>query len=294
MIHSLEVPAELIDHIYTFKKSGKCAIDEQLTTQVLDKVNFRQNDAFILTNGSQSVCVIIKYDFLHILKHPYPVAKNLKGENIEQSLFLDYLSDPEITMVAVTGRAGSGKTLLTVAIGYIKALSSEYKNGILIGRPPVSPSKKFQYGFVPGSLEEKMRLWMSVFYENLDKVKLLMEVSTKNQNAVKVTVSINELSLEHIKGITVDGTYIFIDEAEDLSLLELKSILTRVGHGSKIIIAGDEGQSTEKGCKNSISSLQQKIRDYNLSKDEQRQFAFIELKKSLRSKFTDTILRILG
>ena len=132
-----------------------------------------------------------------------------------------------------------------------------------------------------------MKPWMAVFYDNINKVRQYLGVSRENKFAIR------EVSLEYIKGLTFDSSLIVIDEAEDLTVQELKAVLTRVGKNSKIIVLGDIEQSTEKGCAETLPKIMSSFRSKKLNQKEQRMVATIHLVDSLRSEFVNLVLKVL-
>jgi len=160
--------------------------------------------------------------------------------NKEQTFSLDLLLDPTVQVVSLIGKAGSGKTLLAVAAG-LHQVMEENKQSIyrrLVISRPVQPMGR-DIGFLPGTLEEKMAPWLAPIQDNLqflmgnDKVTLDMYMESG-------TIELEALT--YIRGRSIANAYIIIDEAQNLSSHEMKTILTRVGEGTKIILTGDVEQ----------------------------------------------------
>jgi len=157
--------------------------------------------------------------------------------NKEQSFSLDLLLDPEVLVVSLVGKAGSGKTLLAVAAGLHQVMESEkhgqYKK-LMVSRP-VQPMGR-DIGFLPGTLEEKMLPWLAPIQDNL---QFLMgnDKTTLDMYIENGTIELEALS--YIRGRSIANAYIIIDEAQNLSNHEMKTILTRVGEGTKIVLTGD-------------------------------------------------------
>ena len=157
--------------------------------------------------------------------------------NKEQSFCLDLLLDPSVAVVSLIGKAGSGKTLMAVAAGLHQVMEDDtdsiYRK-LVISRP-VQPMGR-DIGFLPGSLEEKMAPWLAPIQDNLqflmgnDKITLDMYLDNG-------TIELEALT--YIRGRSIANAYIIIDEAQNLSSHEMKTILTRVGEGTKIILTGD-------------------------------------------------------
>jgi len=184
---------------------------------------------------------------------------NLKPRNKEQVYAFDSLMNPEIPIITLVGKAGTGKTLCAIAAGIQQTLTTnrKYKNNprgqslskrsgddekrqysrLIISRP-VQPLGK-DIGFLPGTMEEKMHPWLMPIQDNLqyllgdDKATLEMYME---EGIIEVE------ALTYIRGRSISNAYIIIDEAQNLSIHELKTIITRVGENSKIILTGDVEQ----------------------------------------------------
>jgi PhoH-like ATPase len=166
----------------------------------------------------------------------------IKPRNKEQAFLLDMLMDPSIQIVSAIGKAGSGKTLCAIAAGLQQTLENERGRDSLYSRlivsRPVQPLGK-DIGFLPGTMEDKMSPWLMPIQDNLqflmgnDKVTLDMYLE-------RGTIEIEAIT--YIRGRSISNAYIIIDEAQNLTIHELKTIITRVGEGTKIILTGDVEQ----------------------------------------------------
>jgi len=163
----------------------------------------------------------------------------IKPRNKEQQFLMDALMDPAIQIVTVIGKAGSGKTICAIAAGLeqtIDETSQEYTR-VIVSRP-VQPLGK-DIGFLPGSLEEKMTPWLMPIQDNLQFLmgndKLTLDIYIQ-----KGTIEIEALT--YIRGRSISNAFIIIDEAQNLTIHELKTIITRVGEGTKIVLTGDVEQ----------------------------------------------------
>ena len=159
--------------------------------------------------------------------------------NKEQSFLLDALMDPKIQIVSAIGKAGSGKTICAIAAGLeqtIDEATQEYTR-VIVSRP-VQPLGK-DIGFLPGSLEEKMTPWLMPIQDNLQFLmgnnKITLDIYMQ-----KGTIEIEALT--YIRGRSISNAFIIIDEAQNLTTHELKTIITRVGEGTKIVLTGDVEQ----------------------------------------------------
>ena len=162
---------------------------------------------------------------------------NIVPRNKEQSFAYDLLYNDDISFVSLIGRAGSGKTLLAIAAGLEQTVGngkSRYKK-IVISRP-VQPLGK-DIGFLPGTLEEKMMPWLKPIGDNIEHI-----TSGEEGNIMEYYMDQGKLEVEalsYIRGRSISNAYIIIDEAQNLTAHEVKTILTRVGENTKIILTGD-------------------------------------------------------
>ena len=167
----------------------------------------------------------------------------IKPRNKEQSFALELLMDPNIQIVTLVGKAGSGKTLCAIAAGLQQTVDDFLVKGepvysrLIVSRP-VQPLGK-DIGFLPGTMEEKMRPWLAPIQDNL---QFLMgnDKTTLEMYLERGRIEIEALT--YIRGRSIANAMIIIDEAQNLTMHELKTIITRVGEGSKIILTGDVEQ----------------------------------------------------
>jgi len=176
----------------------------------------------------------------------------VRARNKEQSFALDLLMDPDVQIVSLIGKAGSGKTLLAIAAGLEQVVSNqtvmsaafegkinlegEYKR--LIVSRPVQPMGK-DIGFLPGTMEDKMKPWLAPIEDNL-KFLTGDDNSTLEMYMEKGIIEMEALT--YIRGRSIANAFIIIDEAQNLSRHEVKTILTRAGEGTKIVLTGDVEQ----------------------------------------------------
>ena len=164
----------------------------------------------------------------------------VRARNKEQSFALDLLMDPDVQIVSLIGKAGSGKTLLAIAAGLEQVVSNKtvmsaafddkgFSDGLyrrLIVSRPVQPMGK-DIGFLPGTMEDKMKPWLAPIEDN-STLEMYMEKGIIEMEA-----------LTYIRGRSIANSFIIIDEAQNLSRHEVKTILTRAGEGTKIVLTGD-------------------------------------------------------
>ena len=205
--------------------------------------------------------------------------------NKEQRFALDMLMNPNIPLVSVVGKAGCGKSLLCLAAGLEQVLAAEPKYKRLIVARPVQPMGK-DIGFLPGDLNDKLLPWLMPIQDNLqflmgdDKTALELYVE-------KGTIEIEALT--YIRGRSIANAYILIDEAQNLSAHEIKTIITRVGENTKIVFTGDVEQIDNvyvDATSNGLSYVVEKMKDQEVS-------GHITLKKGERSLLASIASKIL-
>jgi PhoH-like ATPase len=186
----------------------------------------------------------------------------IDARNKEQAFAIDLLLDPSIKIVSLIGRAGSGKTLLAIAAGLQQTIGLRTENNhysrLIVSRP-VQPLGK-DIGFLPGTMEEKMLPWLMPIQDNL---KFLMGDRTSLEMYMdKGKIEIEALT--YIRGRSITNAFIVIDEAQNLTKHEIKTIITRIGEGTKIILTGDIEQidnvyvnETSNGLAHTIESFKQ-------------------------------------
>ncbi|MHA7963785.1 PhoH family protein [Paenibacillus sp. CAU 1782] len=163
----------------------------------------------------------------------------ITARNAQQRMALELLLSDDIPLVTLSGKAGTGKTLLALAAGLMKVEDEHKYKKLLIARPVVPMGKDI--GYLPGEKEEKLRPWMQPIYDNLEYL-----FDTKKAGDIdKILMGMGSIQVEaltYIRGRSIPGQFIIIDEAQNLTRHEVKTIVSRVGEGSKIVLLGDPGQ----------------------------------------------------
>ena len=191
---------------------------------------------------------------------------SIDSRNKEQAFAIDMLMDPDIKIVSLIGRAGSGKTLLAIASGLQQTIglrADENRYSRLIVSRPVQPLGK-DIGFLPGTMEEKMLPWLMPIQDNL---KFLMGDRTSLEMYMeKGKIEIEALT--YIRGRSIANAFIVIDEAQNLTKHEIKTIITRMGEGSKIILTGDIEQIDNvyvNETSNGLAHAVEKFKEYPIA-----------------------------
>jgi PhoH-like ATPase len=168
---------------------------------------------------------------------------SLFPRNREQSFALDALLDDDIKIVTLVGKAGTGKTLLAIAAGLHKTAEESVYNRLLVSRP-VFPMGR-DLGFLPGDLEEKLSPWMQPIFDNVELLLSGHEGERRHSKGYKELMAMGILEIEpltYIRGRSIPNQYMIVDEAQNLTPHEIKTIVTRVGEGTKIVLTGDPYQ----------------------------------------------------
>lgn len=167
----------------------------------------------------------------------------IRPRNMEQCFALDLLLNDEIKLVTIVGKAGTGKTLLAIAAGLHKVTEETAYQKLLVSRP-VFPLGR-DIGYLPGTLEEKLNPWMQPIFDNVEFLLNLSRADKKAGRGYHELLDLGLMEIEaltYIRGRSIPNQYIIIDEAQNLTPHEVKTIITRVGDNTKIILTGDPFQ----------------------------------------------------
>jgi len=281
----LQVPDSYIDDFYD--KQG-VYLDESLLDKECDCLY--ENQFVMLTSESDSKKTALS--FFKSYSEPIREIVNFKSgvwgtqaRNKEQKFAFDMLMNPDIPLVSVIGKAGSGKSLISLAAGLEQVMGAEARYKRLIVSRPVQPMGK-DIGFLPGDMNEKMIPWLMPIQDNL---QFLMgdDRSTLEMYIEKGTIEIEALT--YIRGRSISNAFIIIDECQNLSAHEIKTIITRVGENTKIVFTGDIEQIDNvyvDATTNGLSYVVEKMKDQAIS-------GHITLKKGERSKVATIAAAIL-
>lgn len=203
----------------------------------------RENEFAVLRCGSQSALTRTIGDEYVLLPHSPATPWGLRPRNKEQRFALELLLDPEISVIALDGRAGTGKTLLAIAAGLEMVVEQQRYERMAIYRPLV-PVGRADVGFLPGGLDEKLDPWMAAIH---DAIVALTDQGTNHsaRRLIDELTDRDQLSLESVtflRGRSLQRQVVVIDEAQNLEPTTLRTILTRIGDGTKVIFTGDTSQ----------------------------------------------------
>lgn len=240
---------ELYSGVGVFEVSAK-----EITTFYTDrKLAFERPDLFpnqfviLRDQVNPSHSAVGRYDLrqgaiVPIIKSPEGVW-GLHPKNVEQSFALDLLLNDDIQLVTLVGKAGTGKTLLAIAAGLAKTLDEGKYQKLLVSRP-IFPMGK-DVGYLPGDIEQKLNPWMQPVFDNIE---FLMGGAENRRRSSSVVRGMQELinqgmlqveALTYIRGRSIPNQFLIVDEAQNLTPHEIKTILTRAGDNTKIVLTGD-------------------------------------------------------
>jgi len=217
--------------------SGDCAINP---TEL--KIPPPQpHEFFILKNKRNSVLAFFNPETGLIHRMDKPTAFGIVPRNAEQAFAMQALLNPAISLVTLSGKAGTGKTLLALAAALeIRRLYHQ----IFLARP-IIPLSNRDLGFLPGDIEKKLDPYMQPLYDNLNVITNQYKEGSKEQKNIKKMLESEKLyisPLAYIRGRSLDKIFFIVDEAQNLTPHEVKTIITRAGEGTKIVFTGDPYQ----------------------------------------------------
>lgn len=319
-IQQLVIPTILIDKIYDL---GLLELNDVLPE--LDEEPY-PNECFVFhgdCNLKQTALARYNATMKEFKLLPQDMkTMDILPRNTEQQFLLDIIKDPEISIVSVNGKAGSGKTLITLAAAMYGVLETHYYNKVVLLKPIISMDNAHDIGFLPGTMEEKLAPWMASYSDNIEvimsgylkedepysqksqkKSKKVTAADTKTaktyeEKKVGKTNPMQELvelglmevgSLQHLRGRSLPNQIIILDEGQNITKHALKTIITRLGEGSKIIILGDISQIDSPyldETSNGLTIVANAFKNQVIG-------AHITLKKSERSKLAEIASEIL-
>jgi PhoH-like ATPase len=233
------VGADQIDLLF---REGHITISENLfpnqAITLIDVANPYHTALGIVDGNSGKVIPLSKF--------PHVGISRIHSRNREQSFVFELLLRDSIQLVTLVGQAGTGKTLLAIAAGLHKVVEEKLYSRLLISRPVVPMGKDI--GYLPGDIQEKLTPWMQPLYDNFDLIFGTQDVKDKPahwRRGHEELIQMGLLQIEpltYIRGRTIPKQFLVVDEAQNLTPHEVKTILTRAGEGTKVILTGDPDQ----------------------------------------------------
>ncbi len=234
-VRHLEMPKKVIDQFY---KDGFLELPKE--------EGFYPNEFCVLKSpeNSSAICrVDSKKGKLVPLGNVNRDLWGIKPKNIEQKCAIDLLLDDNVKLVTFVGQAGTGKTLLALAAGLRKVFDEGVYSRIIITRSIVPIGKDI--GFLPGTKEEKLQAWLGAFYDNLEYICGTSKDKDLGSETQRWILDSNKLQVEaitYMRGRSIANSFIIIDEAQNLTPHEIKTLISRVGPNTKVLVLGDPTQ----------------------------------------------------
>lgn len=269
-----KVDSDIINHLY---ENGTLAPKE-----VLKNKKSLVNQYFILKSDKNSVLAYHNSTDDVIERVDKRPISGIKPRNAEQTFAIHAIMNPDVKLVTIQGVAGTGKTLLTLAAALEQR--REYKQ-IYLARPIVPLSNK-DIGYLPGDIKSKLNPYMEPLWDNLKFIQNQYKESDKEFKAITEMVTKEKLlitPLAYIRGRSLSNIYFIVDEAQNLTPHEIKTVITRAGENTKIVFTGDVNQIDTPyldSQSNGLSYLIDRVKDHPL-------YAHITLEKGERSELAN-------
>ena len=246
------------------------------------------NKYFILKNQFRSVLAHLDSNKEKLIKIDKTTVYGITPRNAEQTFAVNALINPEVRLVSMTGKAGTGKTLLALASAL--QVKKNYRQ-IFIARPIVPLSNK-DIGYLPGDVESKLAPYMQPLWDNLKVIQDQFPENDKQHTAIDTMIKDEKLVIEplsYIRGRSLQRIFFIVDEAQNLTPHEIKTIITRAGEGAKVVFTGDIYQIDHPyldGQSNGLSYLIDRFKGQKL-------YAHINLEKGERSELAELASNLL-
>jgi PhoH-like ATPase len=252
------------------------------------KCEIISNKYFVFRNINHSVLAILDQNKEFFKKIDKVLAYGIKPRNVEQIFAIDALTNVNIPLISMTGKAGTGKTLLALAAAL--QIRKNYRQ-IYIARPIVPLSNK-DIGFLPGDVESKLAPYMSPLWDNLKVIQDQFPETDKNYQLINQLIKDQKLVIEplsYIRGRSLQRIFFIVDEAQNLTPHEIKTIITRVGEGAKIVLTGDIYQIDHPYLDSQSNGLSYLIENFK----GQKLYSHINLEKGERSELAELASNLL-
>ena len=275
------LPEQIIDYMYTTPytlRAEEMHFDRELLP----------NEFLIMRNGSKSALGVYDAKTDQIKRIENKSCYGIRPRNAEQSFALSALLDRDIPLVTLSGKAGTGKTLLALAASLE---TKRYYRQIFLARPIVPLSNK-DIGYLPGDINSKLDPYMQPLYDNLTVIHNQFSGKSGSSRRIEELLSEEKIivtPLSYIRGRSIVKVFFIVDEAQNLTPHEVKTIITRAGEGTKLIFTGDVYQIDHPyldSQSNGLSYLIEKMKGQKL-------YAHINLEKGERSELSDLAIQLL-
>jgi PhoH-like ATPase len=214
----------------------------------------------------------------------------IRPRNKEQHCALDLLLADDVKLVTLVGKAGTGKTMLAIAAGLQKVVEEQLYSKLLVSRP-IFPLGR-DVGYLPGTIEEKLNPWMQPIYDNVEYLMGLSKSERKSGRSYQELIDMGFIEIEpltYIRGRSIPNQFIIVDEAQNLTPHEVKTIITRVGEATKVILTGDPYQIDNPyvdATSNGLTTVVEKFKGENVA-------GHVTLSKGERSALAELASNVL-
>lgn len=278
-LSELEVGAEVKQGL---DAEGELAVEREFLANQFVKVAVAKEKSFSLTRYNAAERK------LKLLPPGSPTVMGIHPMNLRQQLAFDLLLDPRVQLVTLVGKAGTGKTLLAIAAGVNQTLETKAYTRVLISRPVIPMGRDI--GYLPGTKDEKMSNWMQPLFDNLDFLLTQSHLqNVKNAEQLLKTKIIEIEALSYIRGRSLPRQFIIIDEAQNLSPHEIKTIVSRAGKDTKVVLTGDPYQIDNPYLDANSNGLTYLVEAFK----GQKLFGHITMEKTERSDLAELAAELL-
>lgn len=253
-----------------------------------DKGEVHPNKFYVIRNSNRSVLAYLDNEMKTLEKIDKNYTYGIKPRNAEQTFAVSALINNNIPLVTITGKAGTGKTLLALASAL--SVKKEYRQ-IYVARPVIPLSNK-DIGFLPGDVDSKLAPYMQPLWDNLKVIQDQFPDTDKHHQQINMMIKEEKLIVEplsYIRGRSLQRIYFIVDEAQNLTPHEIKTIITRVGEGTKIVFTGDIYQIDHPYLDSQSNGLSYLIETFK----GQKLYAHVNLEKGERSELAELASNLL-
>jgi PhoH-like ATPase len=281
------LPAASINAFYRDRRSKPEALGLRGTPLVNSFILMRSQD-----NPNQSALGrVSKSGEVMALNYQDADAWGLRALNMEQKFAMELLLDDSINLVTLVGPAGTGKTLLALAAALQRTVEDKVYRKILVSRPVIPLGKDI--GYLPGSKDDKMKNWMQPIFDNLDYLTDNGDDEEESEGGqLQYLMDSNKLAMEavtYIRGRSIPRQFIIVDEAQNLTPHEVKTIVSRAGQGTKMVLTGDPYQIDNPYLDSESNGLAYLVEKFK----GQEMFGHVTLHKSERSRLAALAAELL-
>jgi PhoH-like ATPase len=290
-ITTIQVDNDSIDYLYS----------DPTNSIIMEDLPIHKNQSVLLIGDNKKSCLAKggAENDLFMLK-PNPVTYGLVSKNKEQAFAIDLLTDDTVDVVALVGPAGTGKSIIALAAGLELTVQQNKYNKVYVCRIPVAMGKDI--GFLPGSEKEKLAPWLAMTKDSFEvltngnkkgKQKLNSQEVDRLFEQIQAQGHLELLSTSHIRGRSLARAFIIVEEAQNASPHEIKSIVSRAGQGTKVILLGDPDQIDVPYLDKYSNGLSYFVDRMSADEEARKIFGHVIFTKSERSKLAEVVSRVL-